>query len=406
MNLHLLLPLAWRNLWRNPRRTIITVLVVGVGVWSILIFSVLLKAWGLSSRDATIRLMTGEVQIHAPGYLDDPTAARRMKPPAAGLLRALHAPAVKAYAPRVRISAIVKSEYKTLPVTLSGVDPAAERQLSTLPGQIASGRYLVGPDDNGIVLGRNLATRLKTRIGKRVVVMSQAADGHLAERAFRVVGLFAAARQAEDGFAFTGLTSAQSFVGIGRDVTEIALALKTEDALDATVASLKASSPGLDIRDWKSLEPMTYAVSTFFNSFIMLWLWVMFALMTFGIVNTQMMAVFERSREFGLLQALGMRPKAILGEVALETVLLVGVGVVLGIGAACACVAAFPEGIDLGFLGRGAEYVGAGKVLHPQIDIADFVFYGAIVWVLSTLVALWPARRAARINPVEAMSHS
>jgi ABC-type lipoprotein release transport system permease subunit len=161
--LRLLLPLAWRNLWRNPRRTIITVLVVSVGLWSILTFSVLLKAWSVSSRDTTLKLMTGEGQIHATGYLDDPTVAHRMTQPDGELESILSSSAVAAYTKRLRVAAIVQSEYKTLPMTLVGTDPAQERRLSVLPDRIREGRYLDSPADTGIVLGRNLARRLRTR---------------------------------------------------------------------------------------------------------------------------------------------------------------------------------------------------------------------------------------------------
>ncbi|MBU6299760.1 MAG: FtsX-like permease family protein, partial [Alphaproteobacteria bacterium] len=354
--IRILLPLAWRNLWRNPRRTIITILVVSVGLWSILIFSVMLRAWSQSSRDTTLRLLTGEGQIHAAGYLDDPTAAHRFAPPSGHLLRLLESPAVKAFAARVRVSAIIQSEYKTLPVTFVGVVPDQERKLSVLPNQITRGRYLNGSSDASIVLGRDLAKRLKTRVGKRVVVMTQAADGHLAEQAFRVVGLFASTEQAEDTFAFTGIVAAQTFTGVGNGISEIAFDGANNKALSSLITDLRRAAPNLDVRSWMVLEPLVYAVSTFFNDFILMWLWVMFTLMTIGIVNTQLMAVFERTREFGLLQALGMRPRLVLLEVALESALLIGVGVAVGAVLSVATVQLFPDGIDLGFLGRGAEF--------------------------------------------------
>lgn len=401
--LRLLLPLAWRNLWRNPRRTVITVLVVSVGLWSILVFAVLLSAWSDSSRDTTLKLMTGEGQIHHMGYRDDPTVAHRMAPPAGALAKILASPAVTGFAPRVRISAIVQSEYKTLPMTLAGVVPADERRLSVIPTDIAVGHYLDGPRDTGIVLGRNLAKRLKTRVGKRVVVMAQDKNGKLAERAFRVVGLFTANQQTEDEFAFTGIETAQAFTGIGQDISEIVFDAASDETLPSLLANLRKAAPGLDIQSWKTLAPMAYAVSTFFNEFVMMWLWVMFALMAIGIVNTQLMAVFERTREFGLLQALGMRPRLVLFDVALESGLLIGIGVLFGIVLAAISVHAFPEGIDLGFLGRGAELVGAGRILYPRVNAPDFVLYSTIVWGLGVIAALWPARRASKVSPVEAM---
>lgn len=404
--LRLLLPLAWRNLWRNPRRTIITMVVVTVGLWSILTFAALLRAWSLSSRDTTLRMMTGEAQIHAAGYRDDPSVARSMEPPSEQLMRILRSPAVRAYAARVRVSAIVQSEYKTLPVTLAGVAPADERKMSVIPSQVAEGRYLNGPADPGIVLGRSLASRLKTRVGKRVVVMAQSAQGQLAERAFRVVGLFAASQRVEDEFAFTGIGKAQALTGSGDRISEIALDAASDNKLPRVLAELRHAAPNLDIQPWSVLAPLSYAVSTFFNQFVLIWLWVMFALMAFGIVNTQLMAVFERTREFGLLQALGMRPRQVLMGVALESTLLIGVGVLAGALISLATVHAFHNGLDLGFLARGAELVGAGHILYPSTDIGDFVLYSVIVWSLGVVATLWPARRASKVNPIDAMARA
>lgn len=404
--LRLLIPLSWRSLWRNPRRTIITALVVSVGLWSILTFAVLLRAWSESSRDTTLKLMTGEGQIHAAGYIDDPTVDHRMAPPGDALARVLNSPAVKAYAPRVRVSAIVLSEYKTLPITLAGVVPAEERKLSVLPHQVALGRYLAGPADIGIVLGRKLALRLKTRVGKRVVVMVQDAHGKLAERAFPVVGLFAAPEQTEDEFAFTGIETAQGFAGIGNDISEIVFDAESDEALEPLLADLRRAAPGLDIQSWKTLAPLAYAVASFFDDFVMMWLWMMFVLMAIGIVNTQLMAIFERMREFGLLQALGMRPRLVLMEVALESTFLIGIGVLAGAVLAIATVQAFPNGLDLGFLGRGAESVGAGRILYPRVHAGDFILYSAVVWVLGVVATLWPAWRASRVSPVLAMARA
>ncbi len=404
-SLALLVPLAWRNLWRNPRRTLITLVVVAAGLYSILCFAALLEAWAVSSRDTALNLMTGSGQIHARGFLDDPTVARRMPAPDPRLVRVLGEPAIAVWTKRVRVPAVVQSEYETLPLTLVGVEPQRERTISVIPARIAAGRYLGGAADGGVVLGRHLAERLKTRVGKRIVVMAQAADGSLAERSYDVVGLFGGNREAEDEFGFTGLRTAQGMLGIGDSISEISFDVPHETQLPAVVAALRHAAPNLDVQPWTVLVPLAAAMQGFMNAFVYIWLWVMFVLMAIGIVNTQLMAVFERMREFGLLEALGMRPRLILGQVLLESVMLVGLGVAIGLAAAAATIGALHGGIDLGFLARGAEFFGAGHVLYPKLAPSELVELSALIWVLGTLVALWPARTAARSNPAEAMTH-
>jgi ABC-type lipoprotein release transport system permease subunit len=404
--LTLLAPLAWRNLWRNPLRTVITLIVVATGLYSILCFAALLQAWAQSSRETVLNLMTGSGQIHATGYLDDPTVSHRMPAPGVALTTALNRAPIDAWVSRVRVPAVVQSEYKTLPLTLVGVDPAGEARISTIPQMIADGRYLSDGTDAGIVLGQHLAERLKTRVGKHIIIMGQAADGTLAQQAYTVVGLFAGNMPAEDEFAFTGIKTAQSMLGIGDDLSEISFEVPDGQPLAGAIAALQQAAPGLDVRPWTTLSPLAAAMDEFMQAFVYIWLWIMFVLMAIGIVNTQLMAVFERTREFGLLEALGMQPRLILAEVLLESVILIGVGIAIGMAASAATIAALYRGVDLGLLAQGAEFFGAGHILRPQLAPTQFIEMSALIWVLGVVTAVWPALKAAKSSPVEAMSHA
>jgi ABC-type lipoprotein release transport system permease subunit len=398
-----IVPLAWRNLWRNPRRSLITFMVIAVGVWSILCFDVLMKAFAASSLEETLHLLTGDGQIHAPGYLDDPGLDHSIAAPAGALLTALGGPGVSAWAERVRVPAIIQSEYRTRAVTLMGVDPASERKMSELPSAMLAGRYLTGSNGVGVVIGADLAKRLKTRLGKRVIVMTQAADGRLAEVGLPIVGLFGNTEPVQDEYVFIGLGEAQATLGLAGKVSEVSFEVAQPAELEGVTAALRRAAPGLDVQDWKTLSPLAYTIDTYSRSYTAIWLAVMFVLMAIGIVNTQLMAVFERTREFGLMQALGMRPGMIVLQVLAESALLIAVGVAAGVVLMVITLAPFAGGLDLGHLAAGAEMAGVGEVLHPKLEIGDVVGFSLIVWALGVATTLWPARAAAGASPVAAM---
>jgi ABC-type lipoprotein release transport system permease subunit len=406
----LLLELAWRNLWRNWRRTLILLLAVGVGVWSLTSSSALMQAWSASSLNAGLRNMTGQGQIHAAGYRDDPGVSHRMSMPTGRLLHLLENPAVAHWAPRVRVPAVIQSEYETYPVTLAGIVPAREQGLSFIAETISLGRYLKGADDSGLLLGRKLAARLHTALGRRVVLMSQGADGTLAERGFRVVGIFSSNPDNETGLVFTGLSTSQAMLGLqggaNGEITGVSFDLHDKAGLSGFIHGLRAAAPRLDIQPWSVLLPLVSAITQLSDSFVWIWLAIMFTLLAFGIVNTLLMSLFERTREFGLLQALGLKPRLIFFQVTLETALLVGLGVFIGLLAGAGTIYAFHDGLDLGFLAVGAQWLGAGQVLYPHFVPGEFFGTGLLIWALGVGASLWPAWRVVRETPIDAINRT
>jgi len=398
-----LAPLAWRNIWRNPRRTVITLTVVSVGLWSILFFNSFLNAWSQSSEDTALGLLTGSGQIHAPGYMDDPTIETLFHPPDAALRKALNAPEIKDWTMRLAVPAVVQSEYKTLPVTFMGVDPDAERRLSTIPGKLIEGRYLQSAQDDSIILGRHLAERLKTGPGRRVIVMSLNTQGNLSEQSFDVVGLYDADQATEDFYVFSGLAAGQKFLGLKDEIAEIVVTLNDGVALAPAFAALQDAAPDLDVRTWKDLNLFLATTDAFMASIIYIWLGVVFSLMAIGIVNTQLMAVFERTREFGLLGALGMKPWKVLILVSVESAMLIGLGVLLGMAFSALTIWLLYDGIDLGRFALALEMFQGGQVFYPKYDPQVFVLFSAMIWLMGILVSLWPAWRASKCSPIEAM---
>ncbi len=402
----LLAAMGWRNLWRNPRRTGLILVAVGIGVWSTLSFTALLQAWSASSLQTALIDMTGQGQIHARGYLDNPGVAQRMAPPRAKLEALLSRPEVQQWAPRVRVPAAIQSAYETLPVSLTGIDPARELGLSFIATAVSAGQPLAGVDSPGILLGRELARRLRIQVGQRIVLMSQNVGGALAERGFKVSGLFSATHQAEKRYVFVSIRQAQSMLDMGQSITGIAFNLHNINHLNSFLGQLRQAFPKLDIQSWETLRPVAKAMSQLSNSFILMWIFIIFVLMAFGIVNTLLMSLHERVRELALLQALGLRPKLIFIQVMMESALVVLLGVVLGMVLAAVTVLVFHNGLNLGFLARGAEWLGAGQVLYPRLNISQFLGISALIWVLGFTASLLPAWRIVHHVPIEAINRS
>jgi ABC-type lipoprotein release transport system permease subunit len=401
--LRTLTPLAWRNIWRNPRRTAITLIVVAAGMWSIIFFNSILVAWMESSKDGALRLLIHSGQIHAEAYLDDPSIERLMTPPEGTLLDRLNGPEVANWTTRLVLPGVIQSEYKTLGASIVGVDPEDETRISSIPGKIIEGRYVNALEDDAVVIGLHMAERLKTGLGRRVILMSLNTEGSMSEQSFDVVGIFDADKATEDLYVFSGRAAVQAFVGLENEIAQIAVELANDDARTGYFDGLREVAPDLDIRAWNELNMFLATTDSFMGVFIFIWLGVVFSLMAIGIVNTQLMAVFERSREFGLVRALGMKPGRVLMMVTIESALLIGLGVLLGIVLSLVTIWALYDGIDLSAFSAGLDLFQGAEVMYPRYHFDGLVTFSITIWFLGILVALWPARRASKCSPVEAM---
>ena len=335
--------------------------------------------------------------------MDDPSVETFLDPPSGALLEALNNGVIEDWGLRVAAPGVVQSEYKTLPVTFMGVDPEAEARISTIPGDVVQGRYLESVDDDGIILGKHLVERLKTDLGRRVIVMSQNSDGTMSEWSYDVVGIFDSDQGIEDFYIFTGLKAAQEFLMVGDQIAQIVVTLPNEAELAPSIQTLKDAAPELDVRSWKELNLFLAMTDDFMGVYIFVWLAIVFSMMAIGIVNTQLMAVFERTQEFGLLRALGMKPRRVLLMVTIESALLIGVGAIVGMILAALTIWSLQGGIDLTAYARALEMVQAGSIIYVDYHLDGFIKFSLIIWILGILVALWPARRASKCSPQEAM---
>ncbi len=405
------LQLAWRNLWRNKRRTAIILTAVIIGVWSMIILGSLMRGIAVGMIKNGIATLTGHIQIHHRGYRDDPAIDNRIKDTSRVedvLKRIL--PEKSRWTMRVRVNAIASNARHSAGVTLVGIDPSDEVDVSFIGTAVAKGHYLSSEKTNGILVGEALLDKFDTKIGRKLVLMSQDTDREIASRAFRIVGTFKAEMEAtEKQFVFVLRETSQKMLKMDQGISEISILLPGKPDIQKVCDELISALPAeqLEVHSWKELMPFQTAYLRILDGFMYIWYLVVFVAMGFGIVNTTLMAVYERMREFGLLKALGMKPWWILREVLTESFLLLITGLIIGnILGLLSIYALSDSGIDLSALAAGAEYAGMTRVIYPAINLKDFAVANLVVMLLGLLVSVYPAVKAARFTPVEALIHT
>jgi ABC-type lipoprotein release transport system permease subunit len=402
--------IALRNLLRNPRSSAITAGGTAFGLAAFVFLFGYFDGFGEGLIENSTRYLTGHAQLERPGFRRDLAPELALERPDA-LLQALRsAPEVVGAAPRIQVQALASSASKSEGIVLLGVDPEAERSVTHIHRTVLEGKALDGGSDRDILIGRELAGKLGVRLGEKFVVIAQAADGELGTAAYRVSGVFATESASFDGaVAFVTLPAAQSLLALGTGVSTINLRLRDRLALDAVLPRLQASlnDASLALVPWQQLLPQVDEMVRLNRVIGNIVLAIAFVVIGIAIMNTVFMAVAERTREFGVMMALGTRPGAIRRMVLYETVVLMLVASAAGYGLGAALVLYFGRrGIDLsGFFEGYSAIPGLTGIVHPVLLAERILPPGIVLFVAVVLVSLVPAGRAASMDPVRAIRH-
>jgi ABC-type lipoprotein release transport system permease subunit len=403
----LALRLAWRNVWRNLRRTVIVVVAVAVGVAGCLFSMALNYGMVVQMVETAISTELGHVQIHARGFDRDPALQVRLVDGGRAGARALaEVEGVEAWTPRVIGQGLVSSPRANVGVRVLGIDPAREARVSRLADSITRGRYLDG-SRRRVLLGEDLARRLHVDVGDKVVISVQDLEGELTGEAVRVAGLFRTpSSELDRGTLYLRIDEGQTLLGLGDAISEIVVVAESRGDVSAVRDALAARLPDAEVRSWEELRPILVYLIRSFDQIGAFVYGAIFVAMAFGIANVLLMAVYERMREIGILVSVGMGRGRLLAMIVLESLLVTLMGVGLGLGAAALAVASLPEGIDLSRWAEGLEAFGVGTRIVPVLRRGDFSVPVAVALVTALVASAWPAWRAARLRPAEAMRHT
>jgi ABC-type lipoprotein release transport system permease subunit len=401
------LSLAWRNLWRHPRRTWLT---VGAMVFSniLLVFMISLQLGMYRLMyENSLSLITGHLQVQAEGYIDEPRM-RLTVPAAADLASKLReAMPLNTVAARATAFALVSSAERSFGVQVVGVQPAHEAGVSNLPGLVSRGRYFEEQDGQVAVIGSALARNLKVDLGDELTLFGSGRDGSFAAGIATVVGIFESeSTDIDRSFIQIPLGEFQEIFVMEDHAHSIVV--MTPDLFELGPAAAKMASfvdaGGLVVHDWDRLLPgLRQSVQADMAS-----AWFMYAvlivLVAFSVLNTQLMSVLDRTREFGIVMALGLSPFRLGRLVLLETCIMAGLGLLLGVAAGSAIVSWFGF---YGFTYPGLEEMAArfnlpGRI-YPSASFASVMWGPSVVFLACLAAAIYPAAKLLRLQPVAAM---
>jgi len=407
----MLTALAWRNLWRNKRRTWISISAVVFATWLSLLMRGIQLGTYEENMDFVLGLFTGYLQLQHPSYDDNPTLHNSIRFDAETEARLRDDDRVEAYATRVVSDGLVSYRENSLGAILLGIDPLRERGLSRLTNTISEGRMIASTDAQEVVLGSTMLENLKARVGDEIVILTQGFDGSLGNMKYTIVGTVKTGLHEFDrGAVFVGLRSLQELVFMHGRVSMVAVRTRSLHEVDAVVRELNEGFDASEIRalSWEQVMPEFKQAIDLDNYSGMLLLGILIVVVAFGILNTVLMSVTERFREFGVLLAIGMPNSKLVMLVFMETMFITLLGVlggnVLGF-AVNSWFAANPIVFTGEYVAMIEEY-GWLPQMRSTVKLSSFVNTSFAVILLATFSVLYPLRRVARLEALKGIRYT
>ncbi len=396
--------IAWKNIWRNKRRSVIMVTAIALGLWGgIFAVGIFTGMYDTMVSSAIDRDLT-HLQVHVRGFRDQRLINMALPDPEAISDSIRIIPGVKAVSPRTVIEGMGSSPTSSQGVNIVGVDPATERNATGIARRMVEGRFFEGPERLPVLIGRKLAEKLGLKMKGKLVLSFQGPDGAIQYGAFRIAGIFDTESTAfDEGTVFVRRDDLARLIDTLL-VHELAVRLTANDSLEAVRRKVVARFPDLQVETWKDLAPELKLTETA-DVTMTIFLGIILLALVFGITNTMLMSVLDRVREFGVLMAVGMKRGKVFGMIVLETLFLSITGSVVGVLlGALSVVWTARSGIKLSWFSEGLSLYGISSMLYPVVHSPVYWMLGVMVIIAACAAAVYPALKAIRLRPASAIS--
>jgi len=401
------LRLVLRNLWRNPRRTTITLASLVVGIAALTFLGALNDGWLEEMKANFILTLNGHLQVHARGFEDSRRVQEHIPDPDVITQVLDQDPDVMGWSLRLRSAGLAARAGASAGIQLMAVDPEMETWVTRMRECVDDGRWLHPEVPQALLLGSTLAENLGARIGDKVVITAQGPDGQMASDVFYLRGtLCGGAPQVDRTLAVVSLETAQGWLAMGEGVTDVVVRATSADAVNGIRDRLSAALPPgqYEVLRWQDLDPMVRQWLRFSDAYSLVVIFVVMALVVAEVLNTMLMALHERTRELGLMEALGTRSRQLFAMMLMESVLLVMLGAVLGYLLGLAAVIGLQDtGVDLSRFSNAFKFFYMSPVIRPVLTPGTGIQIIGTTLVASLVAGLYPAWRSARLDPIAAL---
>ena len=401
----MLIKIASRNLWRNKKRSLIIISAVSIGLWAGTFLIAFYNGMIEQRINSAIGKEVSHIQLHHPKFRSD-HYIRYFLPKSQEMLQTIKKDTlVKAATGRVIIKGMMASASGSSGITINGVEPKIENTITKLDSKIIEGKYFNPEKTNEIIISEKIRKKLKLQLHKKAILTFQDKEGNLAAEAFRVVSIYKTINGPYDeSNVFVRNTAVDSLAEIDNAFNEIAVLLKSNEDLDKSTEIFTQNFPNTEIKTWKEIVPELGLTISVGDQMTLIFMGIILIALAFGIVNTMMMAVLERTREIGMLLALGMNKFKIFIMILLEKLFLILAGCPIGmILAAISVTITQHTGIDLSRYSDTYSSFGYDAIIYPSLTFNQIKTVLLLVVLTALISALFPARRALKLNPAQAL---
>ncbi|HZL10017.1 MAG TPA: FtsX-like permease family protein [Prolixibacteraceae bacterium] len=402
----MIIAVAWRNIWRSKTRSLVILIAICLGLASGIFYMAFYKGMVDQRINTAIKTEASHIQIHHKEYLNNPDKKFVIAHADSVIDIIKSVEGVQATSKRILLNTMIQSPTTGSGVKVTGIVPENEKQVTNLYSKLIEGSYFEEGKRNPIIIGKKLAEKLKIKLKSKVVITLQDMEGNMTGASFRVEGIFETSNTVFDEMSVFVRNSDISRVMVMNENSchEIAVLLDQNDQLETVNQALKKDFPGLDVKTWREIMPEVSMIESSFGITMFIFIGIILLALLFGIINTMLMAVLERTKELGMLMAIGMNKFRVFSMILLETVMLSLFGGICGILLGWALNLYFGVvGIDLGTWSTAYKSMGFDTLVYTKLTMSVTIDIAVMVIITGILAAIYPALKALKLKPADAI---